>query len=253
VTGFGNHPESPTAAYPPGPGIVSAIHYRGVPSVTDGFQIEELAIPSAYVAAAQRAFPALQREDTDAGDEAEDKRRIQRDLDLSVAYDPDGALNHTMFYLVIGFDDARGRMVFETPWHEREGRLKIVWDDAGRQHLYTRLNEELRQHARALGASYIANPLWTFMDVRRLLTAHPIGGCPIGADYTVGAVDQYGRVFRGDGGVHEGLLVADGSVLPTSIGVNPFLTISALAEHIAGRKIRQLQGEAYPQSSPAGG
>ena len=43
-----------------------------------------------------------------------------------------------------------------------------------------------------------------------------------------------------------GLFVADGSLIPTSIGVNPFLTISALAEHIAERKVRQLGGEDYP-------
>jgi len=246
VTGFGNHPESPAAQYAPGPGIVSAIHYHGTESVTERFQIEELSIPSAYVAAARRVFPTLQREDTGAGHEADMRRRIQRDLDLTVAYDPDGALNHTMFYLVMGFDDARGRMVFETPWHEREGRLRIVWDDAGRQPIYIRLNEELRQHARALGAAYVANPLWSFMEIRHVVTAHPIGGCPIGADHQAGAVDGFGRVFRGDGSVHDGLLVADGSLLPTSIGVNPFLTISALAEHIADRKIRHLQGEPYP-------
>ena len=251
VTGFGNHDDSPAAEYPPGPAIVSAIHYNGTRAVTDRFQIEDLTIPTAYIAAARRAFPMLQREDTDSGDEAEERRRIQRDLDPTVAYDPDGALNHTMFYLVMAFDDARGRMVFEAPWHERDGRLRVVWDDAGRQRIYTRLDEELRRHSRALGASYIANPLWSFMEIRHLMTAHPIGGCPIGEDSANGAVDEFGRLFRGDGGVHEGLFVADGSLIPTSIGVNPFLTISALAEHIADRKIRQLKGDAYPQPRPA--
>ncbi|MEK7753574.1 MAG: GMC family oxidoreductase, partial [Acidobacteriota bacterium] len=120
-------------------------------------------------------------------------------------------------------------------------------DDAGRQRIYSRLNEELRRHSRALGASYIANPLWSFLDIRHLITAHPIGGCPIGEDPSNGAVDEFGRLFKGDGGVHDGLFVADGSLIPTSVGVNPFLTISALAEHIADRKILQLKGAAYPQ------
>ncbi len=247
VSGFGFHTDAPGAQHPPGPAIVSAIHYDGATGVGDRFQIEDLTIPSAYVAAARRAFPLLPREDSDAGDEAAERRRIQRDVDPSVAYDPDGALNHTMFYLVMGFDDARGRMVLDTPWNDRDGRIRVIWDDAGRQRIYTRLDEELRRHARALGASYIANPLWSFLDIRHLITAHPIGGCPIGEDPGHGAADEFGRVFAGDGSVHDGLLVADGALIPGSIGVNPFLTISALAERIAERKVRQLGGEDYPE------
>lgn len=247
ITGFGNHPESPASQYPPGPAIVSAIHYNGRLAVRDRFQVEDLTIPSAYVAAARRVFPTLPAEDSDTGDEAQERRRIQMDLNPALPYARDGALNHTMFYLVMGFDDARGRMVFEAPWYEPDGRLRVVWDDAGRQRIYARLDAELRRHARALGASYIANPVWSFLEIRHLLTAHPIGGLPLGEDYHQGAVDEFGRVFSDDGSVHQGLYVADAAILPSSLGVNPFLTISALAERIAERKIRQLQGEAYPE------
>ena len=245
VSGFGAR-ELPAGMDAPGPAIVSAIHYNGTARVGDRFQIEDLSIPSAYLAAARQTFPLLQREDSDAGDEAEEQRRIERDRRNGEDPDPDGALNHTMFYLVMAIDDARGRMVFDTS-HDPDGELRVVWDDAGRQRIYTALNEELRRHARALGASYIANPLWSFLDIRHLITAHPIGGCPIGEDYEQGAVDRFGRVFTNGGAVHEGLFVVDGSLIPSSIGVNPFLTISALAEQIAERKIRQLAGEAYPQ------
>jgi len=244
VTGFGFHTDSPAAQHPPGPAIVSAVHYDAAADVADRFQIEDLTIPTAYIAAARRVFPLLPREDADVGDEAEERRRIQRDVDPGVAYDLDGAINHTMFYLVVGFDDARGRMVLDG------GHVRVIWDEAGRQRIYTRLDEELRRHARALGASYITNPIWSFLDIRHLITAHPIGGCPIGEDYEHGAVDPFGRVFAGDGSIHDGLFVADGALIPSSIGVNPFLTISALAEHIAERKVRQLSGEPYPAPPP---
>ena len=134
-----------------------------------------------------------------------------------------------------------------SPLTERDGRVTIAWDDAGRQAVFTRINEELRRHARALGASFIENPLWRFMDARHLITAHPIGGCPVGEDYQMGAVDEFGRVFSGDGAVHDGLFVADGALVPSALGVNPFLTISALAERIAERKVQALQGNPYPQ------
>jgi cholesterol oxidase len=219
---------------------VSAIHYDGALPASQRFQIEDLTIPSAYAAAARRVFPTLSQAASGAGGEAAALQRIGRDIDPGVAYDPDGALNHTMFYLVMGIDDARGRMVFDSSSHQTDGALRVVWDDAGRQGVYDRLNQELQLHARALGASYIASPLWTFLEMRHLITAHPIGGCPMGENYERGAVDESGRVFAGDGQVHDGLFVADGAVIPTSIGVNPFLTISALAEHIAERQIHEL-------------
>ncbi|OFW10856.1 MAG: hypothetical protein A3H96_20725 [Acidobacteria bacterium RIFCSPLOWO2_02_FULL_67_36] len=246
ISGIGNRYNEETVKHAPGPAIVSAIHYNGTGPLAERFQIEDLTIPSAYVAAAQRVFPSLQREDSDTGDEAEEQRRINLDLRAGDTHDLDGALNHTMLYLIMGQDDARGRMVLDSSWPHPGGRVRVVWDDAGRQRLYTMMHEELRRHARTLGASYIANPMWSFLEIRHLLTAHPIGGCPVGEDYEHGAVDEFGRVFSGDGSVHDGLFVADGAILPRSLGVNPFLTISAMAEQIAERKVRELAGEPYP-------
>lgn len=56
-------------------------------------------------------------------------------------------------------------------------------------------------------------------------TAHILGGAVIGADPGSGVVDSRQRVFG-----YEKLLVCDGSVIPANVGVNPSLTITALAE-----------------------
>jgi len=56
----------------------------------------------------------------------------------------------------------------------------------------------------------------------------------LGEDGSDGVADHFGRVFQGAGSeVHAGLYVAGGSLVRTALGVNPFLTISALAERIA--------------------
>jgi len=77
-------------------------------------------------------------------------------------------------------------------------------------------------------------PLWDIKS-RRQITAHPVGGCSMGQDVSNGVVDSFGRVFRGKTGnqVYDDLYVADGSIIPTSLGINPSLTITALAYRIA--------------------
>ena len=153
-----------------------------------------------------------------------------------------------MLYLVMGQDNARGTILFEQPWTEPDGRIRISWDKAGQQQIFTRMNEEIRRHARALRGNFISNPTWSMFNLRHLITAHPLGGCPMGDDYLQGAVDPYGRVFTGDGSVHKGLSVTDGSVIPSALGVNPLMTISALTERFVERKIRQIGGEAVSKA-----
>ena len=57
-------------------------------------------------------------------------------------------------------------------------------------------------------------------------TAHILGGAVIGSGPESGVVDARQRVFG-----YENLLVCDGSAIPANVGVNPSLTITALAEH----------------------
>jgi cholesterol oxidase len=58
------------------------------------------------------------------------------------------------------------------------------------------------------------------------MTAHILGGCPFGRDAAEGVLDLECQVHN-----YPGLYVVDNSIIPANPGVNPSLTITALAEH----------------------
>jgi cholesterol oxidase len=74
-------------------------------------------------------------------------------------------------------------------------------------------------------------------------TAHILGGAPIGKDANEGVVDESFQVHN-----YPGLYIIDGSIMPANPGVNPSLTITALAEYamskinIAGQETSNKQG-----------
>jgi len=112
-------------------------------------------------------------------------------------------------------------------------RLAIDWPGLGDEPIFRSVNENLKRATEPLGGEFVENPLWRLDYLgKNLTTVHPLGGCCIGRDASVGVVDHRGRVFAGASGtaVHDGLYVCDGAVLPVPVGVNPLLTISALAE-----------------------
>lgn len=68
-------------------------------------------------------------------------------------------------------------------------------------------------------------------------SAHQMGTCRMSATEEKGVVDQYGKVWG-----TEGLYVADSSVFPSASGVNPMVTVMAIADWIARAVDRDLKG-----------
>jgi cholesterol oxidase len=84
------------------------------------------------------------------------------------------------------------------------------------------------------------------------LTAHFLGGCPIGASRETGVIDPYLRLYG-----HPGISVVDGAAVSANLGVNPSLTITAQAERAMSywpnkgeSDPRPAQGEPYVRLSP---
>jgi choline dehydrogenase-like flavoprotein len=66
-------------------------------------------------------------------------------------------------------------------------------------------------------------------------TAHPVGTARLADSPRMGVADADGEVYG-----HPGLFIADGAAVPTALGVNPSLTIAAIAERVAHRLVRRL-------------
>ena len=77
-------------------------------------------------------------------------------------------------------------------------------------------------------------------------TAHILGGAAIGHGPEDGVVDSRQRVFG-----YENLMVCDGAAIPANVGVNPSLTITALAEH-AMSQVPPKGSRAAPPEAAAG-
>jgi cholesterol oxidase len=90
--------------------------------------------------------------------------------------------------------------------------------------MFQQMEQAMKALSRGIGGEYRTSILWTW-PFRKLLTAHPLGGCAMGDDPTVGVVKPSGEVWG-----YDDLYVVDGSVIPTALGANPSMTIGALAE-----------------------
>ncbi|MFE7975361.1 GMC oxidoreductase [Streptomyces shenzhenensis] len=84
------------------------------------------------------------------------------------------------------------------------------------------------------------------------LTAHFLGGCPIGDSRETGVIDPYHRLYG-----HPGISVVDGAAVSANLGVNPSLTITAQAERAMSywpnkgeADPRPAQGAAYARLAP---
>ncbi|GHG49662.1 cholesterol oxidase [Streptomyces griseocarneus] len=139
---------------------------------------------------------------------------------------PAGLETWVSLYLAITKNPERGTFVYD----KSSGRMNLRWTrdqnrpavDAAKS-LFDRINK-------ANGTVYrydlFGTRIKNFADD---FCYHPLGGAVLGK-----ATDHYGRVSG-----YKHLYVTDGSLIPGSIGVNPFVTITALAERNIERVIKQ--------------
>lgn len=229
INGIGWGTRKPDPDNPVGPCITSIIDTRKtVENYKDGMTIEEGSVPGALSPILPAAFAGVAKllgKDTDKG-LRDFVSESGRELESLVRGSYHGAVNNSQIFLVMTHDSDDGVMCL------KDDRLRIDWPGVGKEAIFKKVEERLYQATEALGGTYLRNPIWTKLFDHDLVTVHPLGGCVMGEDADSGVVNHKGQVFASTEGdaVHEGLYVADGSVIPISVGTNPLLTICATAE-----------------------
>ena len=237
--------------YQPGPCITGVIRVdmdKG--PVANGLVIEDGTAPGPF---ATLYPPALFLQDVLAADyfalpDTQDRLDALAELGdaLQAGGDPEalcytGVMTRMQSYLVMSHDSASGVLeLAETPpAGDVPPLVHVAWAGAGDDPAYANDHAKLSEASAAIWASYIGNPIWQEGFGRKVVSVHPLGGCPMSDSEADGVTDADCRVYTGDGtgAVHDTLLVCDGSIIPTSLGVNPLLTISALTERAMDRLV----------------
>jgi len=231
VHSVGNGDRESSKRGPVGPAITGLIGSAPGLPLAARYIVEEGAFPGALADALPLAFSVAASAvgvNTASGlkSRLEQAGRALESLLMGTAGAYHGAVDHTQMLLSIGHDDPDGTMALV------DDRLRVVWPGAGDQPIYQAMQETTNGATAVAQGISVKEPTWTDVLHHNVVTVHPLGGCPMGEDAARGAVNDRGQVFAGATGteVHQGLYVVDGSIVPTAAGVNPLLTISALAE-----------------------
>jgi cholesterol oxidase len=138
-----------------------------------------------------------------------------------------GALANMMPWFGQSCDAADGRLYLGRRWTRPwQKHLKLQWDCRESKPTIEAMFEMHRHLAASSGGRPLPPFAWTLF--KSLITPHPLGGCSMAGTRQHGVVNHRGEVFG-----YPNLFVADGSVIPKAIGLNPSKTIAAVSERIA--------------------
>ena len=214
---------------PVGPCITSVIDARNKAVLAEGMVIEEGSVPGAIRPILKPMLFVQSRtdgDDTETGFDNWAEARAREAVSLFRGADF-GALNNTQVYLIMTHDSDSGKMKLTT-----KGDLTIDWEGVGKEKIFEKANDNLLKSTQALGGVFVKNPVWTDQFDFDLVTVHPLGGCIMAENAEKGVTNHMGQVFHGESGTatFPNLFVTDGAIIPCSLGTNPLLTISGLAE-----------------------
>ncbi|WP_274564710.1 GMC oxidoreductase [Streptomyces spiramyceticus] len=129
---------------------------------------------------------------------------------------PTGIETYASFYLSITKNPNRA----EFSWNAATGKVDLNWQTAWKQPSIDAAKTIFDKINAKEGTIYRTDLFGSYKIWGDHLTYHPLGGAVLNK-----ATDNYGRLHG-----YSGLYVIDGSLIPGNTSVNPFVTITALAE-----------------------
>lgn len=150
------------------------------------------------------------------------------------------ALSHPLNFLRLTFrfkNQGRNSIIFLV-MQSLNNSMRMVWkksiffsgisiknDKASKVPAFIPIGQEV-MHRYAKKVNGIAQNTWLEILLNMPMTAHILGGCPMGNTKEEGVVNEYFEVHG-----YKNMYIIDGSVIPCNLGVNPSLSITALAEY----------------------
>ncbi|AZA82315.1 GMC family oxidoreductase [Chryseobacterium lactis] len=129
----------------------------------------------------------------------------------------------TALYLLINRVDKKG----EVTYNKINQSLQLNWDKSNTAAMRENAKYFIRKMNQANGGT--RSHLLFNNGFGADICYHPLGGCVLGE-----ATNEYGKLNG-----HDNLYVLDGSLIPGTIGVNPFVTITAITEYCIENLIKQ--------------
>jgi cholesterol oxidase len=129
----------------------------------------------------------------------------------------------TALYLLINRVDKKGKVSYDS----KTQQLVLDWDSTNTEKMRENADYFIKKMNKVNGGT---RSHFLFKNgFGPNICYHPLGGCVLGE-----ATNSYGKLND-----HENLFVLDGSLIPGTIGVNPFVTIVAIAEYCIENLIQQ--------------
>lgn len=153
-------------------------------------------------------------------------------------------LNDLLIFLTMGYDSSSGVMSLTV-----NDQVSIAFPNLASEKGHESSKQIVSSVAEDLKGKFLQNPRVKYkMPFLNSgdgvpVTVHALGGCSMGNDSSNGVINSAGQVFAGDSNdkqaIYPGLYVTCGAALPTAVGANPLLTISAFAERVAAYMLGQ--------------
>ena len=137
---------------------------------------------------------------------------------------------HLLGIAVIGLDGSDGSVFLD----ENEN-IKLIWSMSEKSRkVFDKAIVRAKEIVESLGGELLITE--PYQEKGEVITVHPLGTCRMAGDKSDGVIDSNCQVFG-----NPNLYIVDSSAVPSPLGVNPSLTIAAIAERASDYIVQNFQ------------